>query len=237
MANEFDKIPVHIGIIMDGNGRWAKKRFMPRLFGHKFGVEALRSVIKRASSLGVGYLTVYAFSTENWNRPQDEVSGLMELLVNYLRSEVDELHENKVRVKCIGDIEALPETAKREIENAYQKTKDNTGMTLNLALNYGGRDELRRGVVKIAERIQRGEIVPNEITDAMIGESLFTAGQPDPDLLIRTSGEQRISNFLLWQLAYTEFYFTDILWPDFDAKELDKAIQVYNQRNRRYGKV
>lgn len=237
MANEFDKIPTHIGIIMDGNGRWAKKRFMPRIFGHKYGVEALRSVIKRCSSLGVGYLTVYAFSTENWNRPQDEVSGLMELLVNYLRSEVDELHENKVRIMCIGDIEALPETAKREIANAYEKTKDNTGMTLNLALNYGGRDELRRGIVKLAEAVKNGEIEPEAITEEMIGESLYTKGQPDPDLMIRTSGEIRISNFLLWQLAYTEFFFTDVLWPDFDAKELDKAILVYNQRNRRYGKV
>lgn len=237
MANEFDKIPTHIGIIMDGNGRWAKKRFMPRIFGHKYGVEALRSVIKRCSSLGVGYLTVYAFSTENWNRPQDEVSGLMELLVNYLRSEVDELHENKVRIMCIGDIEALPETAKREIANAYEKTKNNTGMTLNLALNYGGRDELRRGIVKLAEAVKNGDIEPEAITEEMIGESLYTKGQPDPDLMIRTSGEIRISNFLLWQLAYTEFFFTDVLWPDFDAKELDKAILVYNQRNRRYGKV
>lgn len=237
MANEFEKIPTHIGIIMDGNGRWAKKRFMPRIFGHKYGVEALRSVIKRCSSLGVGYLTVYAFSTENWNRPQDEVSGLMELLVSYLRSEVDELHENQVRIMCIGDIEALPETAKREIANAYEKTKDNTGMTLNLALNYGGRDELRRGIVKLAESVKKGELQPEEITEEKISQSLYTSGQPDPDLMIRTSGEIRISNFMLWQLAYTEFYFTEVLWPDFDAKELDKAIEVYNQRNRRYGKV
>ncbi len=237
MANEFEKIPTHIGIIMDGNGRWAKKRFMPRIFGHKYGVEALRSVIKRCSSLGVGYLTVYAFSTENWNRPQDEVSGLMELLVNYLRSEVDELHENKVRIMCIGDIEALPETAKREIANAFEKTKDNTGMTLNLALNYGGRDEIRRGIIKLAEAVKKGDIEPEQITEEMIGESLYTRGQPDPDLMIRTSGEIRISNFLLWQLAYTEFYFTDVLWPDFDARELDQALFVYNQRNRRYGKV
>lgn len=237
MAKDFDKIPSHIGIIMDGNGRWAKKRFMPRIFGHKYGVEALRSVIKRCSSLGVGYLTVYAFSTENWNRPQDEVSGLMELLVNYLRSEVDELHENQVRVMCIGDIEALPETAKREIANAFEKTKDNKGLTLNLALNYGGRDEIRRGVVKLAESVKKGEIQPEDINEDLIAQSLYTAGQPDPDLLIRTSGEIRISNFLLWQLAYTEFYFTDVLWPDFDAKELDKAIETYNQRNRRYGKV
>lgn len=237
MANEFEKIPTHIGIIMDGNGRWAKKRFMPRIFGHKYGVEALRSVIKRCSSLGVGYLTVYAFSTENWNRPQDEVSGLMELLVNYLRSEVEELHENQVRVLCIGDIDALPETAKREIANAYEKTKDNTGMTLNLALNYGGRDELRRGIVQLAELVKKGELQPEEITEEKISKSLYTGGQPDPDLMIRTSGEIRISNFMLWQLAYTEFYFTEVLWPDFDAKELDKAIEVYNHRNRRYGKV
>lgn len=237
MTNEFEKIPTHIGIIMDGNGRWAKKRFMPRIFGHKYGVEALRSVIKRCSALGVGYLSVYAFSTENWNRPQDEVNGLMELLVNYLRSEVNELHENQVRIMCIGDIEALPEMARREIANAYEKTKDNTGMTLNLALNYGGRDELKRGVIKLAESVKKGELQPEEITEEKISQSLYTSGQPDPDLMIRTSGEIRISNFMLWQLAYTEFYFTEVLWPDFDAKELDKAIEVYNQRNRRYGKV
>lgn len=237
MANEFEMIPKHIAIIMDGNGRWAKKRFMPRIFGHKVGVEAIRSVVKRASGLGVGYLTIYAFSTENWNRPQDEVSGLMELLVNYLRSEVEELHQNNVRVQCIGFIEALPEIAKREIANAFEKTKDNTGMTLNIALNYGGRDELRRGIVHIAELVKSGTIEPEEIDEAMIASSLYTAGQPDPDLMIRTSGEIRISNFLLWQLAYTEFYFTETLWPDFDEKELDKAIFVYNQRNRRYGKV
>ncbi len=237
MTKSFDKIPKHIAIIMDGNGRWAKKRFMPRLFGHKAGVEALRAVIKRCSALNVGYLTLYAFSTENWNRPEDEVSGLMELLVKYLRSEIDELNKNQVRINCIGHIADMPETARNEIAKAIEKTKDNTGLTVNIALNYGGRDELRRGIQQIAARVKAGEIEPEAITEQMISESLYTANQPDPDLMIRTSGEIRISNFLLWQLAYTEFYFTDIFWPDFNDAELDKAIEVFNQRNRRYGKV
>lgn len=237
MSNQFEKIPAHIAIIMDGNGRWAKKRFMPRIFGHKAGVEALRAVIKRCSALNVGYLTLYAFSTENWNRPADEVNGLMELLVNYLRSEINELHENGVRINCIGHLDELPESAKAEIARALEKTKDNTGLTVNIALNYGGRDELRRGIISLAEAVKAGTLEPEQITEAHIAGSLYTAGQPDPDLMIRTSGEIRISNFLLWQLAYTEFYFTDIFWPDFNDKELDKAIEVYNQRNRRYGKV
>lgn len=237
MTNQFNKVPKHIAIIMDGNGRWAKKRFMPRIYGHKVGVEALRAIVKRCNNLGVEYLTVYAFSTENWNRPKDEVSGLMDLLVNYLRSEVEELHQNGVVVQCVGYLDELPEVAKAEIAKAYEKTKDNKGLTFNIALNYGGRDELRRGIQKIAEAVKLGAIQPDEITDEMISENLYTKGQPDPDLMIRTSGEIRISNFLLWQLAYTEFYFTEVLWPDFNEKELDAAIDVFNQRSRRYGKV
>ena len=237
MTNQFNKVPKHIAIIMDGNGRWAKKRFMPRIYGHKVGVEALRAIVKRCNNLGVEHLTVYAFSTENWNRPKDEVSGLMDLLVNYLRSEVEELHQNGVVVQCIGYLDELPEVAKAEIAKAYEKTKNNKGLTFNIALNYGGRDELRRGIQKIAEAVKLGIIQPDEITDDMISENLYTKGQPDPDLMIRTSGEIRISNFLLWQLAYTEFYFTEVLWPDFNEKELDAAIEVFNQRSRRYGKV
>lgn len=237
MAVKEQMIPAHIAIIMDGNGRWAKKRFMPRLFGHKYGVETVRTVVKYCNNLGVKYLTLYAFSTENWNRPAEEVTGLMDLLVTYLRSELEELHENGVRVNFIGHVEDMPPNTKLEMMKSMEKTKHNIGLTLNIALNYGGRDEIRRGVQAIAQRVATGEIKPNEIDDQMISDSLYTAGQDDPDLIIRTSGEIRVSNFLLWQLAYSEFYFTDVLWPDFNEKELDKAIEVYNQRNRRYGKV
>lgn len=237
MTASHKMIPKHIAIIMDGNGRWAKKRLMPRIVGHKFGVEALRSIIKRCSSLGVSYLTIYAFSTENWNRPADEVSGLMDLLVNYLKGELQELNDNQVRICCIGNMEGLPEAPKRELVNAIEATKNNTGLTLNMALNYGGRMELVEGFKKIAKGIEAGIIKASDITEEMISDSLYTAGQLDPDLIIRTSGEIRVSNFLLWQLAYSEFYFTEVLWPDFNEKELDKAIEAYNQRQRRFGKV
>ena len=237
MTASHKMIPKHIAIIMDGNGRWAKKRLMPRIVGHKFGVEALRSIIKRCSSLGVSYLTIYAFSTENWNRPADEVSGLMDLLVNYLKGELQELNDNQVRICCIGNMEGLPEAPKRELVNAIEATKNNTGLTLNMALNYGGRMELVEGFKKIAKGIEAGIIKASDITEEMISDCLYTAGQLDPDLIIRTSGEIRVSNFLLWQLAYSEFYFTEVLWPDFNEKELDKAIEAYNQRQRRFGKV
>lgn len=237
MTASHKMIPKHIAIIMDGNGRWAKKRLMPRIVGHKFGVEALRSIIKRCSSLGVSYLTIYAFSTENWNRPADEVSGLMDLLVNYLKGELQELNDNQVRICCIGNMDGLPESPKRELVNAIEATKNNTGLTLNMALNYGGRMELVEGFKKIAKGIEAGIIKASDITEEMISDSLYTAGQLDPDLIIRTSGEIRVSNFLLWQLAYSEFYFTEVLWPDFNEKELDKAIEAYNQRQRRFGKV
>lgn len=237
MAVQEKIIPAHIAIIMDGNGRWAKKRFMPRLIGHKYGVETVRTVVKYCNKIGVKYLTLYAFSTENWNRPADEVNGLMDLLVTYLRSELEELHENGVRINLIGHIEEMPTAARAELMRSMERTAANQGLTLNLALNYGGRDEIRRGVQAIAQRVQSGELKPEDITDEIISESLYTTGQDDPDLIIRTSGEIRVSNFLLWQLAYSEFYFTDVLWPDFNEKELDKAIEEYNQRNRRYGKV
>lgn len=237
MAVQERIIPAHIAIIMDGNGRWAKKRFMPRLFGHKYGVETVRTVVKHCNNIGVKYLTLYAFSTENWNRPTDEVNGLMDLLVTYLRSELDELHENGVKVNFIGYLEDMPSQAKAEMQRSMEKTASNQGLTLNLALNYGGRDEIRRGVQAIAQQVKLGNLNPEDITDEVISNNLYTAGQSDPDLIIRTSGEIRVSNFLLWQLAYSEFYFTEVLWPDFNEKELDKAIEVYNQRNRRYGKV
>lgn len=231
------QIPKHIAIIMDGNGRWAKKRLMPRVVGHKFGVEALRSIIKRCSSLGVSYLTIYAFSTENWKRPADEVGALMDLLVNYLKGELKELDENNVRIMCIGDMDGLPEAPKRELESAIAATASNTGLTLNMALNYGGRMEILGAVRALAEKVESGKLKASDITEDHISNALYTAGQTDPDLIIRTSGEIRVSNFLLWQLAYSEFYFTDVLWPDFNEKELDKAIEVYNQRQRRFGKV
>lgn len=237
MARQLNEVPAHIAIIMDGNGRWAKKRFMPRIFGHKYGVEALRNIVKHCSKLGVSYLTLYAFSTENWNRPEDEVSGLMDLLVTYLRNELKELHDNEVRINFIGYVDGMPKVAREEMDRAVEETKQNKGLTLNLAINYGGRDEIRRGIQSIAQKVASGEIEVDAIDDALISDSLYTKGQPDPDLIIRTSGEVRISNFLLWQLAYSELYFTDILWPDFNEKALEDAIEAYNQRNRRYGKV
>lgn len=237
MASDKNKIPAHIAIIMDGNGRWAKKRFMPRIVGHKFGVETLRNIVKHCSSLGVKYLTLYAFSTENWNRPEEEVSGLMELLITYLRNEIKELNDNQVRIKFIGYMDGMPKQVRTEMDLAEEKTKDNQGLVLNLAINYGGRDELKRGIQSLAQAVKEGSLEPEDITEDLISESLYTKGQLDPDLIIRTSGEIRVSNFLLWQLAYSEFYFTDVLWPDFNEKELDRAIEEYNHRNRRYGKV
>ena len=230
-------VPRHIAIIMDGNGRWAEKRFMPRLFGHKAGVEALRSVISRCSHLGVEVLTLYAFSTENWKRPTEEVGGLMDLLVQFLQKEIAELHSNGIKIRCIGDLSALPQRARDEVEKAQTLTGDNTGLVVNIALNYGGRDELLRAAKEIAASVGTGTLSVEEITTDVLEAHLYTAGQPDPDLMIRTSGEQRISNFLLWQLAYSEFYFTDVLWPDFDEKELDKALEIYAKRHRRFGKL
>ena len=210
---------------------------MPRIVGHKFGVEALRNIVKHCNNLGVEYLTLYAFSTENWNRPEDEVSGLMDLLVTYLRNEIKELNENQVRMNFIGYLEGMPKFARDEMDLAVLQTKDNKGLTLNLAINYGGRDEIRRGIIDIAKAVKDGTLNPEDISEDTISNHMYTSGQLDPDLIIRTSGEIRMSNFLLWQLAYSEFYFTDVLWPDFNEKELDKAIDEYNRRSRRYGKV
>jgi undecaprenyl diphosphate synthase len=230
-------LPRHIAIIMDGNGRWAEKRFMPRLFGHKAGVEALRAVIKRCSELGIEVLTLYAFSTENWKRPADEVSGLMDLLVQYLRKELAELHQNNVRIRCLGDLSGLPLKARAEVEHAIDNTSGNCGLIVNIALNYGGRDEILHAVKAIAAEIEAGQLSSENIDVLSVEKHLYTAGEPDPDLMIRTSGELRISNFMLWQVAYTEFYFTEVLWPDFDNAELDKALEIYAKRQRRYGKL
>lgn len=232
-----DKVPSHIAIIMDGNGRWAKSRFMPRTYGHKAGVETIRKVVKECSRLGVKYLTLYAFSTENWKRPKDEVSALMGLLVKYLRSELKELHRNNVKILTIGDISKLPDACIEELDRAKKETKDNTGLVMSLALNYGGRNDLVNAVRNISQEVLDGKISPDDIVDDTIASHLSTNESPDPDLVVRTSGEQRLSNFLLWELAYSEFYFTDIHWPDFDEKELQKAIYAYQSRDRRFGGV
>lgn len=232
-----DKVPAHIAIIMDGNGRWAKSRFMPRTYGHKVGVETIRKVVKECSRLGVKYLTLYAFSTENWKRPKDEVSALMGLLVKYLRNELEELHKNNVKILTIGDISKLPQACIEELDHAKEKTKDNRGLVMSLALNYGGRNDLVNAVKKISQEVLNGKISIEEIGDDLISNHLSTKESPDPDLVVRTSGEQRLSNFLLWELAYSEFYFTDIHWPDFDEKELQKAIFAYQSRDRRFGGI
>ncbi|WP_432792001.1 isoprenyl transferase [Peptacetobacter hiranonis] len=234
---DLENMPTHIAIIMDGNGRWAKSRFLPRTAGHKAGVETIRKVVKEADRLGIQYLTLYAFSTENWKRPKLEVDALMNLLVTYLRNEIDELHKNNVKLTAVGDFEKLPEACVKELHSAMNKTKDNTGVHLNLALNYGGRNDIREAVVEIAKEYKEGKISLEDITEERIKKHLSTGEIPDPDLVIRTSGEQRLSNFLLWDIAYSEFYYTDIHWPDFDGEELEKAIYAYQKRDRRFGGV
>ena len=232
-----EKLPVHIAMIMDGNGRWAKARNMPRLLGHQQGMEAMKTMIRYCSDIGIRFLTVYAFSTENWNRPKDEVDGLMELLVRFLRNDIGELHANNVRMVMLGDISPLPAICREEVEKALTLTAKNNGLTLCIALNYGSRDEILRGVRAIAEGVKAGRLEPEAVTEQMFSNSLYTAGIPDPDLLIRTSGELRISNYLLWQIAYSELWFTETPWPDFSPAELDKALIAYQDRDRRYGKI
>lgn len=229
--------PKHIAIIMDGNGRWAKQQGQERLFGHNFGVESVREALKGAQELGVKYLTLYAFSTENWSRPKAEVDGLMDLLVNTIVGEVEELDKSNVIVKTLGDLEGLPDNCRNEMLNAYERTKNNTGVQLNLALNYSSRWEMVNAVKKIAEEVRNGNLASESISDETIASHLTTAGIPDPELMIRTSGEHRVSNFLLWQLAYTEFHFTEVLWPDFKREDLYKAVLDYQSRERRFGMV
>jgi len=231
------KIPEHIAIILDGNGRWAKKRLLPRNMGHKAGAKNVEDIIEIAADMGVRYLTVYAFSTENWNRPQDEVDALMKLLRNYLVDCIKRANKNNMRVRVIGERTRLSEDIREKIEELEEASKDNTGITFTIALNYGSRDEIARAVKAIASDCKEGKIDVSNITESVISDYLDTRDIPDPDLLIRTSGEQRLSNYLLWQLAYTEFYFTDVFWPDFNKEELTKAIVKYNGRDRRFGKV
>jgi len=231
------EIPRHIAIIMDGNGRWAKKRGLPRIAGHNEGVESVRDTVEACGQLGVQYLTLYAFSTENWKRPKEEVSLLMRLLLNALKDETDRLHTNNVRIQAIGDIVALPQEVQNELLESIQKTRDNTGLTLVLALSYSGRWELTQAVKRIVRDATTKGLNVEQIDDQFIASYLATAGIPDPDLLIRTSGEFRISNFLLWQLAYTEIYITKKFWPGFRRDELYAAINDYQRRERRFGMV
>ena len=231
------KIPEHVAIILDGNGRWAKKRFLPRNAGHAAGAKNVEKIIEDAHDIGIKYLTMYAFSTENWNRPEDEVKALMKLLRNYLEDCIERADKNNMKVRVIGERSRLDKDIVDRINELEECSKTNTGINFVIALNYGSRDEITRAVRKIADDCTAGKINPEDISEEIISESLDTAKIPDPDLLIRTSGEIRLSNYLLWQLAYTEFYFTDVLWPDFDKEELKKAIVKYNQRDRRYGGV
>ncbi len=230
-------LPRHIAIIMDGNGRWAKKRGLPRIEGHRNGIKSVREIVEACGELGIKILTLYTFSTENWRRPRREVSGLMRLLVRTTNNEINDLVEKNVKLIVSGDLSSFPKYARNTVLKAVDKTKDNTGLILNLALGYGGREELIRAVRKIANEVREGKLDPERIDQHKIQENLYTAGLPDPDLLIRTSGEFRVSNFLLWQIAYTEFYITTVLWPDFRKKHLYRAIEDYLGRERRFGKT
>ncbi len=228
-------IPNHVAIILDGNGRWAKKRGLPRSAGHVQGAKVVEDMCEIAWNKGIHYLTVYAFSTENWNRPDDEVKALMKLLRNYMTGAKKRANKNNMCVRVIGDKTYLEEDLQESIADLEKATTANTGLHFQIAINYGGRDEIRRAALKLAADVAEGRLDPAAIDESSIDERLDTAGLPDPDLLIRTCGEQRISNFLLWQLAYTEFYFCDVPWPDFNETELDRAIEAYNKRDRKYG--
>lgn len=231
------KIPAHIAIILDGNGRWAKAKGMPRNYGHAQGSKNVERICEEAYRMGVKYLTVYAFSTENWNRPKDEVDALMKLLRNYMKTCLKTAAKNDMKVRVIGDKTGLDEDIRNRIAELEEATKDNGGLNFQIALNYGSRDEIVRAVRRVSEDVKEGKVKPEDIDEKMFETCLDTHGIPDPDLMIRTSGELRLSNYLLWQLAYTEFYFTDIPWPDFTKEELSKAIEQYNRRDRRYGGV
>ena len=231
------EIPTHIAIIMDGNGRWAKKRGLPRVAGHRRGVETVREIVEVCAEIGVKYLTLYTFSTENWKRPKDEVSTLMRLLLKSLKDRLDELNKNNIKLTCIGNIESLPDVVQKQLFKDIERTKNNKRMTLNLALSYSGRWELLEAVKSVSRKIAEGKISPEFITEKTISDHLTTKNMPDPELIIRTSGEFRVSNFLLWQIAYSEFVILDVYWPDFSREHLYDAIKQYQKRERRFGKV
>lgn len=239
MTNSIDMhtLPKHIALIMDGNGRWAQQRGASRIFGHRNGTKAVREVIEECAKLGISYLTLYAFSTENWSRPRKEVNGLMQLLVSSLRKELDTLQENNVRLTTIGDTTMLPKGCQLELNDTIAETSDNNGLNLILALNYSGHWDILQATKKLAEQVKKGLLDSSSIDEEMFASFLSTTGVPDPELLIRTSGEIRISNFLLWQIAYSELYFTDILWPDFRKNHLLEAIDAYQHRERRFGNI
>ena len=232
-----EKLPCHLAVIMDGNGRWAKERMLRRIVGHRKGVETVRAIVEECSRLGIRYLTLFAFSSENWLRPKTEVRALMALLKSYIKREISRMMQNNIRFNVIGNRGDLPADVNREVDNAIAGTASNTGMTLTLALSYGGRQEIIHAAKLMAAEMASGVIAPDAVDDAVFDRYLYSAGMPDPDLLIRTSGEMRISNFLLWQLAYTELYFTDVNWPDFNLEELHKSLRDYQARERRFGRT
>ena len=238
MANLSElKMPNHVAIILDGNGRWAKSKGMPRNYGHVQGAKTVEVICEEAYKMGIQYLTVYAFSTENWNRPKDEVDALMKLLRNYMKTCLSTAKKNRMCVRVLGDKTGLDADIRQRIAELEESTKNNDGLHFQIALNYGGRDEIVRAVKEIAGKVKEGELDPSDITEQYLSDMLDTKGLPEPDLLIRTCNEQRISNFLLWQSAYTEFEYFDILWPDFSKEELIKAVEAYNHRDRRYGRI
>ena len=237
MPTDPTNTPNHIAIIMDGNGRWAQAKGLMRIMGHREGVKAVQNIVEAARECKVKVLTLYAFSTENWNRPKDEVTGLMSLLKKFLQSELKRMVENDIQLQCIGNIHALPKDVRDALLHTIEKTKNNSTLILNLALSYGGRDELVQAIQTISKKCMDGSLSPNEITEQTVDTHLFTAGLPDPDLVIRTGGEERLSNFLLWQSSYSEIYFCDVPWPEFNKQELEKAILDFSNRQRRYGKT
>lgn len=236
-AIDLNRLPRHVAIIMDGNGRWAQKRRQPRLFGHKAGAESVRSIVKTCREIGIEYLTLYAFSSENWRRPAQEVSGLMSILKNFLESELPRMQKNDIRLMSIGDRQRLPDEVRKSLERGIAATSGNSKLTLNLALSYGSRDELIRAVKAISSLCLKGDMTPDQITDQIINDNLDTSQIPDPDLLIRTGGEARLSNFLLWQISYSEIYFTETMWPDFRKESFLQALLEYQSRERRFGRI
>lgn len=232
-----ERLPRHVAIVMDGNGRWAKQRRKPRIYGHKVGADSVREIVEMSREIGIGHLTLYAFSTENWNRPEQEVSGLMNILKSYLVSELSRMEKNEIRLNCLGETAKLPGTVRQTLEDTVRRTAGNDKMVLNLALSYGARDEICLAVKNIAQLCLDLKLKPEQIDHQFLPDQLYTAGQPDPDLLIRTGGEQRLSNFLLWQASYAEIYFTETMWPEFRKKAYLEALLDYQSRERRFGKT